>query len=72
MRIIDMTLVKASILYRNIHGCDSMTIKDFRRTVSVKYLKLGIGREVLKGRPYRFPSTSKIDVSDDVHYDNRS
>ena len=48
-RIIDMELVNASILYRNIHGCNSMTIKDFRRAVFVKYLKLRIGRKVLNG-----------------------
>ena len=45
-----------------------MTLKDFRRVVSVTYLKLWIGRKVLKGHPYSFPSTSKIDV-DDVRYD---
>lgn len=67
-RVIDMALVNASILYRNIHRCNSMTMKDFRRAVTVKYLKLGIGRKVLKGRPYSFASTSKFDVSDDVRY----
>lgn len=68
-RMIDMALVNASIIYRNIHGSDSMTMKDFRRAVAIKYLKLGIGKIVLKSRPYSFPSTSRSTVIDDIRYD---
>ena len=31
--------------------------------------KLGLEKKVLKGSPFIFPSSSKIDVSDDVSYD---
>ena len=69
-QIIDMALVNASIQYGNIHGCNSMTIKGFWKAVSVKCLKLGLERKVSVSRLYSFPSTSKIDVSGDVHYDH--
>lgn len=46
--IIDMALVNRSILYRNIQGSNSITMKDFWKTIAVNYLKLGIGKKVLK------------------------
>lgn len=63
-----MALVNASILIKNIHGSNNMTVKDFRTAIAVKYLKLGIEREALKGRSYSFPSTSKICVNENLRY----
>ncbi|KAG8240209.1 hypothetical protein J437_LFUL019340, partial [Ladona fulva] len=40
-RIVDMSIVNAYLLYRDIHGKQSISIKDFRRAITVHYLKLG-------------------------------
>lgn len=70
-RIIDMAVVNAFLLYRKIHGKKSISIKEFRRSIAVEYLKIGHGKRVLKGRPLSFPSTSRSKVPDGVRYDER-
>lgn len=64
-----MAIVNGFLLYRRIHGKKSITIKNFRRQIAVPYLKLGHGRNVSKGRPFSFPSTSKTLVLDNVRLD---
>ncbi|KAJ8911933.1 hypothetical protein NQ315_016274, partial [Exocentrus adspersus] len=70
-RVIDMAVVNAFLLYRAIHGKKSISIKDFRRSIAVEYLKIGYGKRILKGRPLSFPSTSTSSVPDGVRYDER-
>lgn len=70
-RMVDMAVINSFLLYRRIHGKKSVTLKDFRRQIAVPYLKLGHGRNILKGRPLSYPSTSRTNVPDDVRFDQR-
>ena len=67
-RIIGMSIVNAYLLYRDIHGKISISIKEFRRAIAVNYLKIGHGRRVQRGRSLSLPSNSRFSVSDDVRY----
>ncbi|KAG8226269.1 hypothetical protein J437_LFUL004826 [Ladona fulva] len=67
-RILDMSIVNAYLLYRDIHGKQSISIKDFSRAITVPYLKLGYGKRVQRGRPLSFLLTSRATKSDDIRY----
>lgn len=66
-----MAVVNSFLTYRRVYGKKSITIKDFRRQIAVTYLKIGHGRNVLKGRPLSFPSTSRSHILDSVRLDEK-
>ena len=62
IRMVDMALVNAWIVYRTVNKSD-MPLLTIRRAVTVIYLKLGARTAI--GRPI----TSKTKTFDDVRYD---
>ena len=67
-----MTLVNSFVLYRLIHGSNSISIKDFRRAIATTYLKQGHGSRVMRGRPLSLPSTSRRQVAHDIRLDQQN
>lgn len=57
-----MTIVYAFLLYRATHGKTSISIKDFRRSIALEYLKTRHGKRILKARPLSFTSISSLMV----------
>ncbi|KAJ8913370.1 hypothetical protein NQ315_008762 [Exocentrus adspersus] len=53
-KMVDMAIINSFLRYRRIRGKKPITLKDFRRQITVPYPKLGHGRNILKG----YPSTS--------------
>ena len=69
MIILDMAVVNSFVLYRLIHGSNSISIKDFCRAIATTYLKLGYGSRVMRGRPLSLPLTSRRQVAHDIRLD---
>ncbi|XP_046991384.1 piggyBac transposable element-derived protein 2-like [Schistocerca americana] len=66
-RILEMALVNAWLFYRLVHGESALDLLDFRRAVTVTYLKLDTGRPNI-GRPMEYPS-SQLRVIPDIRFD---
>ncbi|XP_049938976.1 piggyBac transposable element-derived protein 3-like [Schistocerca serialis cubense] len=66
-RMLEMALVNAWLFYRLVHGKNALDLLDFRRTVTVTYLKLDTGRPNI-GRPMEYPS-SQFRVIPDIRFD---
>ena len=71
-RILDMAVVNSFVLYRLIHGFNSISVKDFRRAIATTYLKLGHGSRVMRGRSLSLPSTSRRQLAHDIRLDQRN
>lgn len=69
-RIIDMAMVNAWILYRNIHGKEACDLLSFRRAVTIFYLKVQVHARNVRGRPLMQPS-SHASVVPDVRFDQQ-
>ncbi|XP_049799761.1 piggyBac transposable element-derived protein 3-like [Schistocerca nitens] len=54
--MLEMALLHAWLFYRLVHGKDALDFLDFRRAVTVTYLKLDTGRPNI-GRPMEYPSS---------------
>ena len=70
-RMIDMAVVNACIIYRLIHGPNSISTKDFRRAVALSYLQKGHGKLVMQGRALGYPFISKTPINADIRCDER-
>ncbi|XP_047120567.1 piggyBac transposable element-derived protein 2-like [Schistocerca piceifrons] len=65
--MMEMALVNAWLFYRLVHGKNAQDLLDFRRAVTVTYLKLDTGRPNI-GRPMEYPS-SQLRVILDIRFD---
>ena len=70
--ILDMAVVNNFVLYRLIHGSNSISIKEFRRAIATTYVKLGHGSRVMRGRPLSLLSTSRRQVAHDIRLDQQN
>ena len=68
-RILDIAVVNSFVLYRLIHGSNSILKKEFCRAIATTYLKLGHRSRVMRGRPLSFPSTSRRQVAYEICLD---
>ncbi|XP_046989201.1 piggyBac transposable element-derived protein 3-like [Schistocerca americana] len=65
--ILEMALVNAWLFYRLAHVKNALDLLDFRRAVTVTYLKLDTGRPNI-GCPMEYPS-SQLEVIPDIRFD---
>ena len=70
-RMIDLAVVNACIIHRLIHGSNSISTKDFQRTVAVSYLQKGHEKRIMQSRPLSYPFTSESPINADIRYDGQ-
>ena len=67
----NMAVVNACIIYRLIRGPNSISTKDSRRAVAVRYLQKAQEKRVMQGRPLSYPFTSKTSINADICNDGQ-